>query len=80
MKKFLALLLAVLMVVGLFAACAKDNGDVNNDGTVNSVDANIMKRIRVGFSVSHQAVDAADINEDGAVNSMDAALLKRTIA
>ena len=55
-------------------------GDVNNDGTVNSVDANIMKRIMVGFSVSHQAVDAADINGDGAVNSMDAALLKRTIA
>ena len=27
MKKFLALLLAVLMVVGLFAACAKDSAD-----------------------------------------------------
>ena len=40
MKKFLALLLAVLMVVGLFAACAKDNGDVNNDGTNAPADNN----------------------------------------
>ncbi len=38
MKKFLALLLAVLMVVGLFAACAKDTADDKTDGVITDPD------------------------------------------
>ena len=38
MKKFLALLLAVLMVVGLFAACAKDDAGNNGDVITNPDD------------------------------------------
>lgn len=55
-------------------------GDLNNDGTVNSIDSNMIKRIIVGYSASEQAMDAADILEDGEVNAMDSAMLKKMIS
>ena len=55
-------------------------GDLNGDGTVNSIDANLMKRMLVGFAATEQALAAADVNGDGNLNSQDANALKRMIS
>ncbi len=51
-------------------------GDLNNDGSVNSKDANLMKRFLIGVPSSAQERDAADMNNDGKLNPMDANSLK----
>lgn len=55
-------------------------GDLNNDGVVNAIDSNLIKRILVGFPTTEQAVDAADVNRDGHVNAQDSNALKRIVA
>ena len=55
-------------------------GDLNNDGSVNSIDSNMMKRMLVGLPFSEQAIDAADVNEDGSINAQDANVLRRFIS
>lgn len=55
-------------------------GDLNNDHSINSVDANLMKRFIVGLPFSEQGYDAADLNSDGTLNAMDSYLLKVKIA
>ena len=78
MKKFLALLLAVLMVVGLFAACAKDNGDVNNDGKIDQYDYILVKRHYFGTRyLTDDEMTRGDVNEDGTVNQFDYILICR---
>lgn len=54
-------------------------GDLNNDGFINSIDLNLLKRILVGADYGLQATDAADIFEDDAVNAKDSYLLVNII-
>ncbi|MBE6588249.1 MAG: hypothetical protein E7647_07545 [Ruminococcaceae bacterium] len=55
-------------------------GDLNNDGQINSIDSNLMKRFLVGVSATEQAIDAADLDLDGRLNAMDAFLLKLKVS
>ncbi len=51
-------------------------GEVNNDGTVNSLDAaQILKHDAQLIALEGVGLDAADVNTDGTVNSLDAALV-----
>lgn len=49
-------------------------GDVNGDGSVNSIDAALILKHAGGLDVSLDYL-AADVNGDGSVNSIDAALI-----
>ena len=51
-------------------------GDLNGDGKVNPVDANLIKQMVTG---NIDQTPAADINGDGKVNSVDANLLKAIV-
>lgn len=51
-------------------------GDLNGDGKVNAIDANIMKQIVLGTDAP---CIQADINGDGKVNAVDSNLLKALI-
>ncbi len=57
-----------------------EKGDLNNDGDVNAIDSNLMKRVLVGLLMGDQVIDAADLYEDGTVNAQDASMLKRIIS
>lgn len=50
-------------------------GDVNCDGTVNSIDAALVLQFNAGLLGSLGCQDAADVNNDGTINSIDAALI-----
>ena len=54
-------------------------GDLNNDGTINAIDSNIMSRILVGKVPTLQQEDAADIYEDGRLTAQDSYVLKLKI-
>jgi len=57
-------------------------GDVSNDGKVNSIDSNYLKKMLVGsYLVEPGSVAelAADVNSDGGINSMDSYALKKLI-
>lgn len=70
--KLLATVLAVLTVVGSTNAFAFVLGDVNDDGTINTMDANMLKRILSGvITPADDVFKAADINGDGSVNALD---------
>ena len=58
-------------------------GDVNLDGIVNSIDANLLKRMMAGtyfVTPDSKEFECADINDDGVVSSIDSNLLKRFLA
>ena len=50
-------------------------GDVNCDGTANSIDAALILQFDAGLIPSLACVQDADVNEDGFINAIDAALL-----
>ncbi len=54
-------------------------GDVNGDGSVNSIDSNLLKRYIAGEMSDINELNA-DMDGDGTVNSIDSNLLKRLIA
>lgn len=54
-------------------------GDVNGDGAVNSIDANLLKRYIAG-SYSDINEPNADMNSDGRVDAIDANLIVRAVA
>ena len=56
-------------------------GDVNLDGQVNAMDANIMKRIISGTitPTDYQNL-AGDVNGDGQINGLDSNLLSRIVS
>lgn len=78
-------LLAFLLVLAstffciLIAASAEEPaaGDVNGDGTVSSLDYQLLKHIFFGKSVSADVQRRADVNNDGVVTSADYMLVKR---
>ena len=56
-------------------------GDVNGDGTVNSMDSYTLKLILAGVNVPNEDEKIrADVNGDGTVNSMDSYTLKLILA
>ncbi len=56
-------------------------GDLNGDGAVNSIDANVMKRIVSGIVTPDEAqLIAGDFDNDGVINGMDSNVLVRVIA
>ena len=50
-------------------------GDVNNDGSVNISDINVIVSIILGAKVDNETMQRADVNEDGNVNISDINLL-----
>lgn len=50
-------------------------GDVNNDGSVNISDINVIVSIILGARVDNDTMQRADVNEDGTVNISDINLL-----
>ncbi|HEX9058649.1 MAG TPA: dockerin type I domain-containing protein [Clostridia bacterium] len=55
------------------------NGDLNNDGKINSIDGSILKRIVLGTYTGSYDSKNGDLNGDGKINSTDYSLLKRRI-
>lgn len=51
-------------------------GDINGDGNINAIDANLMKRILAGnLTPTAKQENAADLNGDGNINAIDASRL-----
>lgn len=66
---FCVLVLSVIAGAPVFAAQC---GDVNNDGTINILDALMLARSYVGVLPETFSVYVADVNGDGQVNIIDA--------
>ncbi len=64
--------LAVAASASAMAFAAQYMGDVNNDGTVNPMDALTILRYTVGMEGVELDLKKADVNNDGSVNSSDA--------
>jgi hypothetical protein len=54
---------------------AKALGDVNDDGNVNSIDAQLVLQLTAGLLDELLNPESADVNEDGDINSIDSQLI-----
>ncbi len=84
MKKLLSFVLAVIFVFSTLAALTVSSasyviGDLDNDGSINGKDANILKRYISGAG-DIADLRCGDINKDGNVNGTDSNFLLRYIA
>lgn len=61
--------------VPLFFFNIRPNGDVNNDGNTNSVDASLLLQFISGHLTNFDNELRADVNQDGVTNAVDAALI-----
>ncbi|MDD6095203.1 MAG: DUF4838 domain-containing protein [Clostridia bacterium] len=91
MKKLVSVLLCAVMLSGALSVCASaldttqhlpfmddktySAGDVNDDGSVNALDAHALKSSVAGLGTGINT-DAADLNADGSANSRDNLILK----
>lgn len=56
-------------------------GDINEDGVISAMDANLAKRLVSGaYTATAQQIKCADMNGDGVFNSLDTNILARMIA
>ena len=55
-------------------------GDANNDGTINSKDAVLLKKYLAGYAGLNINSKSADVNADGVIDSKDAVRLLRHLA
>jgi len=55
-------------------------GDVNCDGTINSIDATLVLQYGAGLIDTLPCLVNADVNQDGVVNSLDAAIILQYVA
>lgn len=53
----------------------KASGDVNGDGTTNSIDASLILKYNAGIDVNGFNTANGDVNGDGTVNSIDASII-----
>ncbi|MBN2737462.1 MAG: dockerin type I repeat-containing protein [Spirochaetales bacterium] len=67
--------LILLFSVTALSLSAQSMGDVNNDGSLNIVDALLIAREYVGLSNPVFYPEAADVNQDGVINIIDALLV-----
>ena len=77
-SKYVAALLvglALLFVSSGIRAGVDPDGDVNCDGTTNSIDAAIVLQFVAGLTTSLPCPDAADVNADGRTDTVDATLI-----
>jgi len=75
------LLQSVALIASAYAATDVILGDINGDSVVNSMDANIFKRILSGIvTIEDHLFIAADINGDGLLNGFDANALARILS
>ena len=73
MKKFITVLSAITLAAALTVGSSSAFlGDVDKDGSLNSVDALSILKHSVGFEVKNFDEDLADVNGDGNINSSDA--------
>lgn len=81
MRKNVFWLLLIVITIGFSAmsVCATPlYGDLNSDGSIDSLDLTIMKRV-VLKKMTIDDITAADLDGDGELNSLDVTLLKRYI-
>jgi hypothetical protein len=65
---------------GIFTVGGRLEGDVNNDGAINSGDVMLVARHIVGLiGLTGDDLLAADVNDNGTVNSADLLLIKKYI-
>ena len=58
----------------------KGTGDVNCDGTVNSIDASLVLQFSAALLGTLPCAGGADVNDDARINSIDAALILQFVA
>ena len=58
---------------------ARTQGDMNNDGTVDSVDLQMLIQLIVDPETASVTESIADLNNDGKVDSLDALILVKKI-
>ncbi|MBR3611186.1 MAG: leucine-rich repeat protein [Oscillospiraceae bacterium] len=74
MKKFFSLVLFVFLAAALSvnAFAAEIYGDINGDGKVNVIDANLIRRYAAKMiELEEEQLSVADVNGDGKVNVLD---------
>lgn len=80
---FLAICLIISTMVGFCCSVMATTslGDMNEDGKVNSLDINLLKRVLCGvLEMSSISKEVADMNGDSLVNSVDSNYLCRFVA
>ena len=84
MKKVLSFVLAVVLIVTSLMSLTVSSavymiGDLDNDGTINGKDGNVLKRCIAGATIIDD-IRCADINKDDTVNGTDNNLLLQYLA
>lgn len=80
-QRILLLVLAPVLVVLAFSVStgrsghAQTTGDVNCDGSANSIDASLILQLSAGLTASVLCDGAADPNNDGETDALDSALI-----
>jgi endo-1,4-beta-xylanase len=74
MKNISFFICLILFIISISAA-AQELGDVNNDDTINIVDALLIAQYYVGLNPSSFYSDAADVDCDSSINIVDALLV-----
>lgn len=81
MKKYLFYFILLLLVSGFFFTAkaytqsAPQPGDVNEDGSIDIIDALLTAQYYVQLPVSDFSPDAADVDADGSIDIVDALLI-----
>lgn len=84
MKRTLSLIIAVVMIIFSMvvfnvSSASYTVGDLNNDGEINSLDSNCLRKFLAGaYDLSDNR--CADINGDGTVSVIDAATMLKVLA
>jgi lysophospholipase L1-like esterase len=65
----------ILMILGMSQVFAQSCGDVDNNGTVDIIDALLVAQDYVGIASTEINRDLADVNADGNINIVDALLI-----
>jgi hypothetical protein len=74
-RVFTVIIILILFCSSGFAQATSSLGDVNVDGTINSIDALSVAQYVVGILASLPSLNDADVNADGTIDSIDALLI-----